>query len=99
ARDVADSWPEAIHPGRGSGRGMSAMATRDLVEIDERRLLRLLDDLAQRGALAQGGIYRPLYSSAWSSAMELVTSWMQAAGLLVRPDAVGNVRERSEWPR
>ena len=75
------------------------MATRDLVEIDERRLLRRLDDLAQRGALAQGGIYRPLYSSAWSSAMELVTSWMKEAGLLVRRDAVGNVWGRIEGSR
>ena len=75
------------------------MATRDLVEIDERRLLRRLDDLSQRGALAQGGIYRPLYSSAWSSAMELVTSWMKEAGLLVRRDAVGNVWGRIEGSR
>ena len=75
------------------------MATRDLVQIDERRLLRRLDDLAQRGALAQGGIYRPLYSSAWSSAMELVTSWMKEAGLLVRRDAVGNVWGRIEGSR
>src|SRR5437764_451870 len=78
---------------------MSAMATRDLVEIDERRLLRRLDDLAQRGALAQGGIYRPLYSSAWSSAMELVASWMKGAGLLVKRDAVGNVWGRIEGSR
>src|SRR5204863_5421657 len=78
---------------------MSAMATRDLVEIDERRLLRRLDDLAQRGALAQGGIYRPLYSSAWSSAMEVVTSWMKEAGLLVRRDGVGNVWGRIEGSR
>ena len=75
------------------------MATRDLVQIDERRLLRRLDDLAQHGALAQGGIYRPLYSSAWSSAMELVTSWMKEAGLLVRRDAVGNVWGRIEGSR
>src|SRR5436190_4175988 len=78
---------------------MSAMATRDLVEIDERRLLRRLDDLAQRGALAQGGIYRPLYSSAWSSAMELVQAWMKDAGLLIRRDAVGNVWGRMEGSR
>src|SRR5438477_4986364 len=78
---------------------MSAMATRDLVQIDERRLLRRLDDLAQRGALAQGGIYRPLYSSAWSSARELVTAWMKEAGLIVRRDAVGNVWGRIEGSR
>ena len=61
---------------------MSAITTRELVEIDERRLLRRLDDLAQRGALPTGGIYRPLYSPAWTSAMDLVTTWMKEAGTL-----------------
>ena len=78
---------------------MSTTTTRDLVEIDERRLLRRLDDLAQRGALPDGGIYRPLYSPQWSSAMELVTTWMKEAGLLVRRDAVGNVWGRIEGSR
>ena len=78
---------------------MSTTTTRDLVEIDERRLLRRLDDLAQRGALTQGGIYRPLYSPPWSSAMDLVTIWMKEAGLLVRRDAVGNVWGRIEGSR
>ena len=78
---------------------MSAITTRELVEVDERRLLRRLDDLAQRGALPTGGIYRPLYSQAWSSAMELVTSWMKEGGLLVKRDAVGNVWGRIEGSR
>src|SRR5437899_4120407 len=78
---------------------MSAITTRELVEIDERRLLRRLDDLAQRGALPSGGIYRPLYSPQWSSAMELVSNWMKEAGLLVRRDAVGNVWGRIEGSR
>jgi allantoate deiminase len=78
---------------------MSTTTARDLVEIDERRLLRRLDDLAQRGALAHGGIYRPLYSPQWSSAMELVTTWMKEAGLLTRRDAVGNVWGRIEGSR
>src|SRR2546430_2845320 len=78
---------------------MSAITTRELVEIDERRLLRRLDDLAQRGALPQGGIYRPLYSPQWTSAMELVATWMKEAGLLVRRDPVGNVWGRIEGSR
>ena len=78
---------------------MTATTTRELVEIDERRLLRRLDDLAQRGALPHGGIYRPLYSPAWSSAMDLVTAWMKEAGLLTRRDAVGNVWGRIEGSR
>jgi allantoate deiminase len=78
---------------------VSATTTRELVEIDERRLLRRLDDLAQRGALPHGGIYRPLYSTSWRSAMELVTAWMKDAGLRVRRDAVGNVWGRIEGSR
>jgi len=78
---------------------MNATSTRELVAIDERRLLRRLDDLAQRGALAQGGIYRALYTPAWSSAMELVTGWLKEAGLFVRRDAVGNVWGRVEGSR
>ena len=78
---------------------MTTTTTRELVEIDERRLLRRLDDLAQRGALPHGGIYRPLYSPPWTSAMELVASWMKEAGLLVRRDAVGNVWGRIEGSR
>jgi allantoate deiminase len=78
---------------------MGALKTAELVEIDERRLLRRLDELAQRGALAVGGIYRALYTPAWTSATELVAGWMRDAGLLVRRDAVGNVWGRIEGSR
>jgi len=73
--------------------------TRELVAINERRLLRRLDELAQRGALPGGGIYRALYTPAWVSGTELVQSWMKDAGLLVRRDAVGNVWGRMEASR
>jgi allantoate deiminase len=77
------------------------MSTRtvELVEIDERRLLRRLDDLAQRGALPGGGLYRPLYSPAWTSAMELVTAWLKEGQFFARRDAVGNVWGRIEGSR
>ena len=78
---------------------MTATTTRELVEIDERRLLRRLDDLAQRGALPHGGIYRALYTPSWSSAAELVSIWMKEGGLLTRRDAVGNVWGRIEGSR
>ena len=80
---------------------MRAGATpiRELVEIDERRLLRRLDDLSQRGALQSGGIYRALYTPAWSSAMDLVAAWLKEAGILVRRDAVGNLWGRIEGSR
>ena len=75
------------------------MKTLELVEIDQRRLLRRLDDLAQRGALPGGGLYRALYTPAWVSATELVMGWIKEAGLLVRRDAVGNVWGRVEGAR
>ena len=75
------------------------MKTQTLVEVDERRLLRRLDELAQRGALPGGGIYRALYTPAWVSAMELVQGWMKDGGLLVRRDAVGNAWGRIEGSR
>src|SRR5581483_6091684 len=73
--------------------------TTELVAIDERRLLRRLDELAQRGALAGGGIYRALYTPAWVAATALVSDWLKDAGLLVRRDAVGNVWGRIEGAR
>src|SRR5947209_15319209 len=78
---------------------MSATTTGELVAIDERRLLRRLDDLSQRGALEAGGIYRALYTPAWSSAMDLVAAWLKEAGILVRRDAVGNLWGRIEGSR
>jgi allantoate deiminase len=70
-----------------------------LVEIDERRLLRRLDELAQRGALPGGGLYRALYTPAWVAATELYSSWCKEAGLLTRRDAVGNMWGRVEGSR
>jgi len=70
--------------------------TAEAVAIDERRLLRRLDELAQRGALPSGGLYRALYTPSWVSATELVSGWMKEAGLLVRRDAVGNIWGRVE---
>src|SRR2546423_1472520 len=78
---------------------MRTVRTAELVEIDERRLLRRLDDLAQRGALAGGGMFRALYAPSWTSAMELVTSWLKQGQLFPRRDAVGNVWGRIEGSR
>jgi len=73
--------------------------TTELVEIDERRLLRRLDELAQRGTLPGGGLYRALYTPSWVSATEIVMGWCKEAGLLTRRDAVGNVWGRIEGSR
>lgn len=73
--------------------------TAELVAIDERRLLRRLDDLARRGAVPGGGITRVAYSPAWVAGMELISAWMREASFLVRRDAVGNVWGRVEGSR
>lgn len=75
------------------------VVSRELVEIDERRLLRRLDELAQRGALPGGGVTRLPQTPAWVSATELVSGWMKEATLLVRRDAAGNVWGRVEGSR
>ena len=75
------------------------MRTAEAVAIDERRLLRRLDELAQRGALPGGGLFRALYTPSWVAATEVVSGWMKDAGLLVRRDAVGNVWGRIEGSR
>src|SRR2546427_7744172 len=84
---------------RRDRRALRAVKTAELVEIDERRLLRRLDELAQRGALPGGGCYRALYSPAWSAASELVAAWLKEAGLLLRRDPGGNVGGRGGGSR
>jgi allantoate deiminase len=71
----------------------------ELVAVDERRLLRRLEELAQRGALPGGGLYRALYTPSWVAATELVTTWLKEAGLLARRDAVGNLWGKIEGSR
>lgn len=75
------------------------VVTRELVEIDERRLLRRLGELAQRGAVPGGGVTRIVHTAAWTSAVELVSGWMREGGLLVRRDAAGNAWGRVEGSR
>lgn len=89
-------------PSSASGaflRGRVTVVPRELVEIDERRLLRRLDELAQRGAVPGGGVTRIAHTPAWTSAIELVSGWMKEATLLVRRDAAGNAWGRVEGSR
>ncbi len=66
------------------------------MRIDSALLERRLDELYAIGAEADGGAYRPLYSSAWASATERVERWLREAGLATRRDAVGNIWGRVE---
>jgi len=52
---------------------------------------RFVLDLAQYGAAGETGVWRPVYSEAWVAAQRQVGAWLEAAGLVVSMDAVGNV--------
>ena len=60
----------------------------------------MLNELYQIGGLPPtsqaksstgSGVFRPLYGTAWRTAMEQASAWMQARDLTVRRDAVGNL--------
>ncbi|MGE3267480.1 MAG: Zn-dependent hydrolase [Chloroflexota bacterium] len=64
--------------------------------IDPNRLQARIDELGAIGTHPNGGLYRALYDDAWVEAMALLRRWMEAAGLSVRFDAVGNLWGRAE---
>jgi allantoate deiminase len=66
------------------------------VDIDPGAIERHLLTLAACGAYEATGVWRPVYSPAWSEAQERVTAMCRAAGLAVKRDAVGNVWGRLE---
>lgn len=59
--------------------------------IDSRSLQRHIDELAELGAHGETGVARLVYTPEWSAAQDQVAAWMEAAGLRVERDAVGNV--------
>lgn len=63
--------------------------------IDRALLERRLDELYAIGAEPDGGAYRPLYGSAWATAVDRVERWLKDAGLETRRDAVGNLWGRA----
>ena len=65
------------------------------VEIDARRLLRRLDELAAIGRDAGGGITRPGFSPADLAARAYLLDTARADGLAARVDAAGNILMRS----
>ena len=54
-------------------------------------LERRLDELYRIGAESGGGVYRPLYGTAWAEAGDRVERWMKNVGLETHRDAVGNL--------
>jgi N-carbamoyl-L-amino-acid hydrolase len=60
------------------------------LRVDGARLLRRLDELAQRGARDDGGCNRLAFTDADKQGRDLVTSWMRELGMSVTVDAIGN---------
>jgi len=56
-------------------------------EIVEQRVY----DLSRIGQIGETGVTRTVYSPEWVAAQDQLESWMQAAGLETRRDAVGNL--------
>lgn len=61
------------------------------LSIDRQRLLRRLDDLAQIGAIAGGGVCRLAFSDEDKAGRDQVVRWMKELKLDVQIDAIGNV--------
>lgn len=59
--------------------------------IDGQRLAERLDAISKIGVLPEGGVSRRGFSSEEKQAKELVSSWMEGAGLTVTTDSAGNV--------
>ncbi len=67
------------------------MIVTTIPSINGQRLERSLMELSQIGQLAQGGVCRLAFSTEDIEARKLVSVWMEAAGMTVRVDAVGNL--------
>jgi allantoate deiminase len=65
--------------------------SRDPIQIDSAKLQKSVETLGSIGWQEEGGIVRPVYSAAWVQARAQLAEWMQAAGLEMREDTVGNL--------
>jgi N-carbamoyl-L-amino-acid hydrolase len=61
------------------------------LQVDDKHLLRALDELGQIGAIEGGGCARLALTDEDKAGRDLVVGWMKAAGLAVTVDVIGNV--------
>lgn len=61
------------------------------LRVSGERLFARIADLGAVGATPEGGVRRLALSDADKAGRDLVVSWMQAAGLAVRVDRIGNI--------
>jgi N-carbamoyl-L-amino-acid hydrolase len=73
-----------------------AMPDHDLLHCNPERLWQSLMELADIGAMANGGVQRLAASSEDKAARDLFRGWCEAIGLDVRVDAMGNMFARRQ---
>jgi len=61
------------------------------IEVDASILQHSIEVLGAVGQQLEGGIVRPVYSPTWVEARDQLATFMHAAGLDVRVDAMGNL--------
>lgn len=61
------------------------------LRVDPSTMERYVDVLGAIGQRPEGGIDRPVFGPAWVAARQQLTTWLAAAGMEVRQDAVGNL--------
>lgn len=65
--------------------------TMQTVQVTPEQMEHYVETLGQHGLQPEGGIIRPVFGPAWVSARRQLADWMEAAGLAVREDPVGNL--------
>ena len=61
------------------------------LQVDQDRLMESIADLANIGALPNGGVQRPAFSPEDCLARNLIQQWMRETGMQVRIDPAGNI--------
>lgn len=69
---------------------------RQLLKVNQQRMLQRIKELSQIGKTKQGGVTRKALTAEDQAGLELVKKWMVEAGLTVRTDHAGNVIGRKE---
>ncbi|MEB1808515.1 MAG: Zn-dependent hydrolase [Bacillaceae bacterium] len=69
---------------------------RQLLKVNQQRMLQRIEGLSQIGKTKQGGVTRKALTAEDQAGLELVKKWMEEAGLTVRTDHAGNVIGRKE---
>src|SRR5690606_15757799 len=96
-RRHAERHPPAS-PGSPAGAGLNRISEKDTMSktlaVDGQRLWQSLMDLAKIGATPKGGNCRLALTELDGQGRDLVVGWLEAAGLSIRVDQLGNIFAR-----